>query len=391
MRREIRRKIPVTAHALFLLFLVSIFPANAEDLKKLAADLSARIHAAKHERVTVIDFVDLDKKPNKLGKYLAQQLQTALAEPEYKMEVIDQSHLGQLLEQMEKLSEGIIDPATGRQLGKMAGTEVLIVGTVMPSSLTVRLDIKAIDLQTAKVITGGSASMARLGIVDRLASGEEPSEVADGNSNQGKSGSMTRGASGKRPARNFRDQGVDFELEGCSLSRDALTCAVTVTSEGRDRWLAITHKSRAWNGAGDEYEPGGITVANLSKTDCAAKQILKDVPTRMTMTFPSFGADASMVERFRLYWAEDNNCYSGGWRSVEFAKISISEEADFSSPRGNAHPGGDRGSQGGGSKGKGGSFLDRIKDRATDIVDKTIDKQTRKVLGDDEPAKPPQP
>jgi hypothetical protein len=392
---EARRNVAVAGSILFAL-LLGTSSSHAQDLKKLATDLSTRIHAAKHERVTVVDFVDLDKKPTKLGKYLAQQLQATLAEPEYKIDVVDQSHLGQLMEQMEKLSEGLIDKATGQQLGKMAGTEVLIVGSVMPSSLTVRLDIKAIDLQTAKLIMGGSASLPRLGVVDRLASasGEGEEESSD---DHGAKGKVVHGGSNKAsshtPMRSRRDQGVDFDLDGCSLSGDSLTCAVTVTSGGRDRWLAVSFRSRAWNTTGDEYDPGDVTIANLSRErDCAPKQILKDVPTHMAVTFPKFGSDNSMVERFRIYWEESEYCPYGDWRPVEFEKIAISEGSDFASPHGSSHSGSSHGGSQNSSGGKGkSSLLDHLKDRAMDILDKTIDKKTRKLTDDDQDDDNPAP
>src|SRR5829696_2922943 len=131
---------------ILLLLLLCGARAHGQDLSKLAIDLAAKIHAKNHERVTVVDFLDLDKKPNKLAKFLAHQLQSALNEPELNLVVVDQGHIAELFDQMEKLSEGLIDPTTARELGKVAGTEVVIYGTVMVSSLSVRLDVSAIDL-----------------------------------------------------------------------------------------------------------------------------------------------------------------------------------------------------------------------------------------------------
>jgi TolB-like protein len=167
---------------LLTLLMFGASSAQAQDLSKLATELATRIRAMKHDRVTVLDFVDLDKKTNKLGKLLTQKLQLALAEPSHELAVVDQSQLPQLFDQMEKLNEGLLDPATGKQLGKITGVEVVIVGTVMVSSMSVKLDVKAIDLQTAKLITGESSSISRMGfnMVDKLAQEVEGGETEMG-------------------------------------------------------------------------------------------------------------------------------------------------------------------------------------------------------------------
>ena len=184
--------------------MLGALPSRAQDLSKLAAELAERIHSVKHERVTVIDFVDLDKKPSKLGQFLAGQLQAALSSPQLKLTVVDQSQVGQLMEQMEKLNEGLIDPATKQELGKIASTEVVIVGSILPSSLTVRLDVKAIDLRTANLITADNSSLVRSGLIDRMlgSSGGGGAQVAD-------TKEKAQGSAAKSSTRSRHDQGVD--------------------------------------------------------------------------------------------------------------------------------------------------------------------------------------
>jgi pyrimidine operon attenuation protein/uracil phosphoribosyltransferase len=370
--------------------------AYQQDLKKMATDLAARIHAMKHTHVTVVDFVDLDSKPTKLGKFLAQQLQANLAEPDLKLVVVDQSQLSLLMDQIEKLNEGLLDPATGRQLGQMAGTEVIVVGMVMPSSMTVRLDITAIDLQTAKVITAGSASVARLGLIERLAreaSGEEDTETAS--ANEGQKATEAKKPVPQAPARSRRDQGMIFDLDGCSLSADTVICEMTVTSIDRERWLAVTSQSRAWTEAGEEYGTGEITIANSkSASECTVKRILKNVPARVSVTFPGFGEEVGVVERLRVYWSEEDDCWSAvrNFRSIDFDKIEFSDETYASSPQKTSRPGKQlHGFESAGKK-KGG-ILQRIGGRVLDAVEEAaadaIDKQTRKLVGDDEEEQQP--
>jgi hypothetical protein len=395
-RNSFRKKL---TGILWVLLLCSAAQAQAQDLTKLATHLSAKIQAAKRSRVTVVDFLDLDKKTTKLGKLLAFKLQAALSEPERGLEVVDQSQFAQLMDQMEKLSEGLIDPATGQQLGKMAGTEVLIVGTVMISESSIKLDVRAIDLQTAKMIAAGSDNLFRVGgLLDRLAREAEGdlSETVTAKENQDQPKSAAPVA--KSPVRTRRDQGVIFALDGCSLSGDALTCSVTVTSD-RDRTIAISFESRSWNTAGAAYEPDEVAIANSRSQDsCAVKEVLKNVPTNVSMIFPTFGGEESMVERLRLYWIEYRYCLNT-MRPIDFEKIALSEEDDFSASQIAGHSG--SGKSGGKTTAPGkksGGLLQRVTGKVmetlADTAEKVIDKQAKKLAGDDEEEedskKPPQ-
>jgi len=126
----------------------------------------------------------------------------------------------------------------------------------------------------------------------------------------------------RAPIRSRRGQGLVFDLDGCSPKGDDLICNVTVTSEGRDRWLSVSLGSRAWNVDGEEYGPGEVIVANSrSQSNCARKQLLENVPTLLSMTFSRF-SDDSEVERLSLVWAESEHCW-GDWQTVDFEKIVI--------------------------------------------------------------------
>lgn len=371
-----------------LLFLGSGARAHAQDLTKLATDLAVKIHAKNLERVTVVDFLDLDQKSNKLTKFMTLQLESALTEPERNLVVVDQGHIAQLFDQMDKLSQGLIDPTTARQLGKIAGTDVVIYGTVMVSSLSVRLDVSAIDLQSAKVIASGTASPKRFGMVDKLAREADPEE----RESETEEAPTVRTASVKStPARVRRDQGILFELNGCSLDGDSVTCALTVTSEGRDRVMVVSPASRIWNEDGEEFPSANITLAN-SEADsgqCLTKEILRDVPTNLTLTFPRFGSNEGIVERLQLSWTENRYCY--GPRPVEYDKITLADGGDVRTTRKSSSGASAAANAVGGKKGGGllGRLTDKILDTAATTAEKFIDKKAKQLSGEDD-EDPPQ-
>lgn len=377
-----------TTCVLWVLLLGSGSRAHAQDLTKLATDLAAKIHAKKYERVTVVDFLDLDQKSNKLTKLMTLQLQSALTEPERDLVVVDQGHIAELFDQMDKLSQGLIDPATARQLGKITGTDVLIYGTVMVSSLSVRLDVSAIDLQTAKVIASGSASPKRFGMLDKLAREADHEETALAEDEEVQV--PVKKASGKNVlARSRRDQGFLFDFHECSLVSDALTCTLSITSEGRDRWIAVSATSRAWNETGEEFPSNDLAISNSQGDHCVAKALLKDVATNLTLTFPNFATEDSIVERLRVAWVEGNACYYQ-FRPVDFEKIALSD-GPSPSTRQRSGNGTASASNATGSKKGGGLFgrlTEKIIDAAASTAEKVIDKNAKKLSGEDKD--PPQ-
>ena len=132
-------------------------------------------------------------------------------------------------------------------------------------------------------------------------------------------------------------------------------------------------------------------IANSREKDsCLWKQILRDVPTRLSLTFPHFGGDGVTVERLRLVWSQHEWCYEA--RSADFDKISLSADADFSSSKkggsGVAGAGNALGSKKGGN-GLFGRLTDKILDTAASTVEKVIDKKARELSGEDEEEEPP--
>jgi FlgO protein len=372
--------------------------AYEQDMKNLAADLSVGIQGAKRTRVTVLDFVDLDKKTTNLGKFLAQQLAAAFAEGG-KVEVVDQSQLPQLFDQIAKLSDGLIDPATKQELGQVTSTEVVVVATVIPSSLTVRIEAKAIDLPTAKVLAARSAKVARLGgIVERLASESE----GGGTSLGGTPGVMTaQPLIQKTPPPSVltrSDLGVLFELDECVLENGVLSCTLTMTSSTKNRMVMIGLGSRVWDESGAEYGAATVQIANSSSEDgCVRKEVLKGVPTRASLTFHEFPEESEVVQQLRIWWSDTNGSWcSNANRAVNFERIPLTESAVAS------HGGLGKSSQkrGASPAAKKGGILGRIGSRVLEMVEDAamsrIEQETDKVLGTDDeeqvtPKKPKKP
>ena len=103
--------------------------------------------------MAVVDFTDLQGNVTELGRFFAQEISTSLAMEGKTFEVVDRTHLNSILAEHQLAEKGIIDPETARELGKIAGVEILVTGTITPMGDYLRLNATVLDIETAKIIS----------------------------------------------------------------------------------------------------------------------------------------------------------------------------------------------------------------------------------------------
>jgi hypothetical protein len=162
-------------HILIFLLLgwALVQPACAQEsdidtkLEKMAAQLSERIRTAGKNRVAVVDFTDLQSNVTELGKYVAENFQGALVNNQ--MRVINRTRLSQLLLENQLTAQGLLDPANALKIGKAAGIEVIIIGSLTPiDDRNIDVIVQAIDVQGAETIASAKTSLVRTASLNDL-------------------------------------------------------------------------------------------------------------------------------------------------------------------------------------------------------------------------------
>lgn len=146
------------------------FCTLAQDMRPASAALATKIAASGRKTVAVVDFTDLQGCVTELGRYMAEDISVALLDNAKGFEVIDRTSLRVLMQEHKLASTGIIDPATARQLGKIAGVDALVTGTIAPLSDSVHVSAKVLDTESAKMLGGITAEIPRTKAVDELLS-----------------------------------------------------------------------------------------------------------------------------------------------------------------------------------------------------------------------------
>ena len=153
------------------LFWTSTSQAQYEaQIKSITQELSKKIGETGKKRLAVADFTNADGSVTKLGQFISEEFNTALPEVGQGFEVIDRSRINILLRENNMSSTGLTDPSNALKLGKLAGIEALIYGTITAFGESVRINIKILDLQRGVILRSVAGNITRTADINRLLS-----------------------------------------------------------------------------------------------------------------------------------------------------------------------------------------------------------------------------
>lgn len=158
------------AMSLIIAWIAFVAPANAyeKEIETLSKVLGDQITQSGKKTIAVVDFTDLQGAVTELGRFLAEELSISLSNSAKGYKVIDRAHLKIILQEHKLATSDIIDQKTAKQLGRISGVDGLITGTITAFGDSVRLAIKVLDVETANVISGRSANIAKTKIIEDL-------------------------------------------------------------------------------------------------------------------------------------------------------------------------------------------------------------------------------
>jgi len=240
-----------TLCVLFLMLVV--WPALGQELKQVSPTLAAKIAESGRKRVAVVDFTDLQGNVTELGRFLAEELSGALVNDARGFRVIDRAHLKSILQEHKLAATGLIDPATARQLGKIAGVDTLVTGTITSAfGDTVRVMVKALDVSTAEIIGQATADIPKTEWIQRLlGQGVATGLSAPGGSREGPSPQPP--GEPKSAAMSVEENELLFVVKSCGRSGETLKCSGTVMNKGRTRQGFAFVEVKFVDSLGSEY------------------------------------------------------------------------------------------------------------------------------------------
>jgi TolB-like protein len=149
---------------LLVLLATSSGPAQAADLREgveqLATAIAKSVPEGKQLRVAVTDLPDLQGVTSDLGRYIAERLTSRLIQSG-RVRVIERRRLGQVLAELKFGMSDLVDPAKAKQLGRMAGVDALVVGSLSDLGNIIEVDARIIEVETSNMLLAATTTISK--------------------------------------------------------------------------------------------------------------------------------------------------------------------------------------------------------------------------------------
>lgn len=293
---------------------------SAQDLKPVSATLASQISSSGHKTVAVVDFTDLEGNVTKLGRYLSEELSVSLVENAKNFDVIDRTHLNDILQEHRLSATGLINPQTARKLGQLVGADAIITGTITPFGDTVRMSIKAIDPGTAKMVAAATTDIPKtpaiLALLGEPAASVQPTVGRENGASAPVKQKPNRPSdvtsSSPDVAPNASDiatqaNGFVFVLQSCQSSYGNLSCKGSVTNKEKRRLLDLNAGTEGISEVVDsnhtQYRFAAPERHTLVFGTSGRRQELEnDLPIGFTISVRDFSATAKSVSLVFSCW-----------------------------------------------------------------------------------------
>jgi TolB-like protein len=287
-----------------------VLSAQDREIRGITDKLSESLSQSGKRTVAVVDFTDLQGNVTELGRFLAEEISASLAESAKGVRVIDRTNLKVIIQENKLASSGIIDPASARRLGQIAGVDSLITGTLTPFGDSVHLSIKILDTSSAAIVGATRGDIPKTKAIEELLG---QGVVSAGNAGIAQpSRVVPSGSAISRSSISTEQQGIRVAAEGCKAEAERLVCTLVFTSQDQDRRMTFRAGgpprdggyayTRAFDDGGLEYGSDSVVLAGKASDpdhwiDCV---LVSGVPTRMVIRFNRFSPSSSTVTMLEL-------------------------------------------------------------------------------------------
>jgi len=167
---SILKKLFIVSLLFIFFFLSGTYASNAyeREIAKLSSAVAEDIVKAGKQTLAVVDFTDLRGNVTELGRFIAEEISVKLAGAGQGFEVMERNQLKKIIQEHKLGLIGGVVPLTTKKIGKLAGVDVLITGTITPIGDIVRLSVKILDTTTALIIGASAGNIPKINAIAEL-------------------------------------------------------------------------------------------------------------------------------------------------------------------------------------------------------------------------------
>ncbi len=128
-------------------------------------------------RIAVVEFSDLSGKVTDLGRILSEELTTKLFSTG-KYSVVERFLLNKAIAEHKLQLQGIVDPKSAKELGKILGVDAVVSGTMGSVGDTTRVNARVISTETGEIFSVAAVNIPKEALGSRMDSSSVPESSA---------------------------------------------------------------------------------------------------------------------------------------------------------------------------------------------------------------------
>ncbi len=299
----------------------------SEGIKDLATQIATNVAKEQKHKIAVLPFRELDGRATVLGTYISEELVTDLFTIGG-LDIVERSMLDKLLGEAKLGETGVIDPETATKVGKIAGVDAIVTGTITDLQSYVALNCRLIDTRTGRIFGAAQAKIVKDDDVRKIMGASLPTASVSAAGTRGQPTGSATGSEGKQtPAKQQSQQqqvnGFLFELQGCTLSGSSVECDLLITNNKEDRVLIVYSRtygaeSRLIDPNGNEYIADKVLLGSSRNSIGPRSTLATGIPTRAKIMFENTSPDIEVARLVEII------CLSGGSSSrVQFRNVPL--------------------------------------------------------------------
>lgn len=233
--------------------------AAAQDLEQGTVDLAQQLATAlqgQTKKVAIVEFTDLSGFQSILGQFISEELVTQLTSGTNagKFDVVERRLLARVLQEQQLTDSSLFDAASITKIGKILGIQVLITGSIADLGTEIKINARAISVESAKVFAAAAIKITKTESV-RLMMGQSAGRPTPGSQDQG----PRRQVQGSDVF--FQNEFIRVDVNAVSVSKDQKIVRLALTFSNllqEDLLLAVQNSN---------YDCGFHLSDELGQTD----------------------------------------------------------------------------------------------------------------------------
>lgn len=139
-------------------------------IQEVAQQLSAALGSGKVKKLAIVEFPDLNGYQSALGQFIAEELitQLSIGANAGQFDVVERRQLARVLREQELTDSSLFDAQSISKIGKILGIEAIVTGSIADLGTDVKVNARAISVETAKVFAAASTKIPKTDTVLQL-------------------------------------------------------------------------------------------------------------------------------------------------------------------------------------------------------------------------------